>query len=40
MEVTKDYILKGRLSLLQPKYGYRVAVDPISKTFLMKKYKK
>ncbi|GHT93474.1 methyltransferase [Alphaproteobacteria bacterium] len=28
MELTKDYVLKGRVSLLQPKYGYRVAVDP------------
>ncbi|MDR3179906.1 MAG: methyltransferase [Holosporaceae bacterium] len=29
MELTKDYILKGKLSLLQPKHGYRVAIDPI-----------
>ncbi|MDR2681575.1 MAG: methyltransferase [Holosporaceae bacterium] len=29
MELTKDHILRGNLSLLQPKHGYRVAVDPI-----------
>ncbi|MDR2794781.1 MAG: methyltransferase [Holosporaceae bacterium] len=29
MELTKDYILRGKLSLLQPKHGYRVAIDPI-----------
>ncbi|GHU19071.1 methyltransferase [Alphaproteobacteria bacterium] len=29
MELTKDYILKGKLSLLQPKHGYRVAIDPV-----------
>ena len=28
-EFTQDYILNGKLKLLQPKNGYRVAIDPI-----------
>jgi tRNA1(Val) A37 N6-methylase TrmN6 len=28
-ELTEDYILNGNISLLQPKHGYRVAIDPI-----------
>lgn len=29
MEITKDSIFNGAISLYQPKYGYRVAIDPI-----------
>jgi tRNA1(Val) A37 N6-methylase TrmN6 len=29
MELTNDYILNGQLSMLQPKNGYRIALDPI-----------
>ena len=29
MEITKDSIFNGAISLYQPKHGYRVAVDPI-----------
>lgn len=28
-EVTEDELLSGRIRLLQPKHGYRVAVDPV-----------
>ncbi|MCR5224774.1 MAG: methyltransferase [Alphaproteobacteria bacterium] len=28
-EFTQDYILNGKIKLLQPKNGYRVAIDPI-----------
>lgn len=29
MEITKDSILNGAISLYQPKRGYRIAIDPI-----------
>jgi tRNA1(Val) A37 N6-methylase TrmN6 len=29
MELTEDYILDGKIFLLQPREGYRVAVDPV-----------
>ncbi|MDR0753369.1 MAG: methyltransferase [Holosporaceae bacterium] len=29
MELTEDSILDGAIKLLQPKYGYRVAIDPV-----------
>ncbi|WP_119677737.1 tRNA1(Val) (adenine(37)-N6)-methyltransferase [Indioceanicola profundi] len=29
MEVTEDSLLGGRVRLLQPRHGYRVAVDPV-----------
>lgn len=29
IELTEDTILNGKISLLQPKIGYRVAIDPI-----------
>ena len=29
MEITKDSIFNGKIDLYQPKYGYRVAIDPI-----------
>ena len=29
MEITEDSILNGSIRLYQPKYGYRVAIDPI-----------
>jgi tRNA1(Val) A37 N6-methylase TrmN6 len=29
MEITKDFIFNGAISLYQPKHGYRVAIDPL-----------
>jgi tRNA1(Val) A37 N6-methylase TrmN6 len=29
METTQDYLLKGRVSLLQPRHGYRAGIDPV-----------
>lgn len=29
MEVTEDSLLGGRVRLLQPRHGYRVALDPV-----------
>ena len=29
METTQDYLLKGRVSLLQPRQGYRAGIDPV-----------
>src|SRR5262249_45716738 len=29
MEITENKLLDGRVTLLQPKKGYRVAVDPV-----------